>query len=98
MKTVLAAGGVKVLVLLGLDVRHLDLIDRAQSLVNECAIVHVPELGLDHGPEVAGSVVGEVDNDVVHSIHGNDHSPAYICGFQQHGSLRLSPSLCSSPG
>jgi hypothetical protein len=43
-------------------------------------------------------VVSEVDNDVVHPFHGDDHSPANICGFQQHGSLRLSPSLFRSPG
>ena len=90
---VLVARGVEVLVLLGLHVRHLDLIDRAEPLVDQRPVVHVPQLGLDHGPEVARGVVGEVDDDEVHPVDGDHHSPADVGRFEQHGGLRLSASL-----
>ena len=61
----LVARGVQIFVLLRLDVGHLDLIDRAEPLVDERAGVHVAELGLDHRAEVARCVVGEVEDDEV---------------------------------
>ena len=85
---VLVARGVEVFVLLGLDVGDLDLVDRAEPLVDQGAAVHVPELGLDHGSEVAGGVVGEIDHDEVDPVHGDYHPASDIGGLDHHGGAR----------
>ena len=89
---------VEVLVFLGLDVGDLDLVDGAEPLVDQRAAVHVPELGLDHRPEVAGRVVGEVEDDEVHPLHRDYHASTDIGRFDHHGDSDLSWLLCTSAG
>ena len=86
---VLIAGRVQILVLLGLDIGYLDLVDRAEPLFDQGAGVHVAELGLDHGAEVARGMVGEVDDDEVDPVDRDDHPAADVGGLDHHGECTL---------
>ncbi len=81
---------VEVFVFLGLDVRDLDLVDGAEPLVDQRAVVHVPQLGLNHRPEVARRVVGEVEDDEVDALHRDHHPSTDVGRFEHHGCWQFS--------
>ncbi len=94
---VIVAGRVEVFVLLGLDVRDFDLVDGTEPFLDQGAVVHVPQLGLDHRPEVARRVVGEVEDDEVDAFHRDHHSSTDVGRFEHHGGSQFSCG-CSFAG
>ena len=87
---VLVAGRVEVFVFLGFDERHFDLVDRAEPLLDQRAVVHVAQLGLNHRTQVSGRVVGKVEDDVVDPLHGDHHPAPDVGRFEHHGRSQIS--------